>query len=112
MEPGRWLLGTLHTCEIVDAIPNDAVVHWEADGKTYCIRPTIADMDESVWTGDAESNLCHFAGTSAAVWKIGGTFVKAKAWQKGMQLESDTIKFVNSIYSIPTPEVIHCWVDD
>jgi hypothetical protein len=110
-EQDRWLLGTLNTCEIVSTVPNDAIVHWEADGKIYCIRTSTADVDESVWTGDAKNNLCHFAGTSAAVWNIGGAFVKVKAWQKGMQLESDTIEFVNSISRIPTPEVIHCWVD-
>tara|TARA_R110002003_G_scaffold657_3_gene21049 strand:+ start:5675 stop:6337 length:663 start_codon:yes stop_codon:yes gene_type:complete len=29
-----------------------------------------------------------------------------------MQLESDTIQFVNSISSIPTPEIIHSWRDE
>jgi hypothetical protein len=116
-EQDRWLLGRLNTCEIVDTVPNDAAVHWEADGKTYCIRTSTVDVDESVWRrGDAKSNLYHSAGTSAAVWNIGGFFIKVKAWQEGMQLESDTIKFVNSISQnstsrIPTPEVIHCWVD-
>jgi hypothetical protein len=107
----HWLLGTLYVCELVDTVPNDAVVHWEADGNTYCIRTSTADVHDSPQTGDSESNLCHHAGTSAAVWCIGGVFVKVKAWQDGMQLESDTIRFVNSISSVPTPEIVHSWVD-
>jgi hypothetical protein len=111
-EQDRWLLGTHYICEAVDMVPNNAVAHWEADGKTYCIRTSTANVDEWLRTGDSKSDLCHLAGTSAAVWTIGGTYVKVKAWQKGMQLEGDTIKFVNSkVSSIPTPEVIHYWVN-
>ncbi|KAF1936411.1 hypothetical protein EJ02DRAFT_359172, partial [Clathrospora elynae] len=50
-------------------------------------------------------------GTSAAVWNNGGIFVKVKAWRHGMQLGSDTIQFVDSISSIPTPKVVLFWVD-
>ncbi|KAF1938381.1 hypothetical protein EJ02DRAFT_473950 [Clathrospora elynae] len=82
-----WFLGSLYVCELVVDIPNDAMISWEADGNTYC---------------DSARNLFHHAGTSAAVCSIGGTFVKVKAWRRGMQLESDTIKFVNRISSIPT----------
>lgn len=107
----HWLLGSLHVCELVVNVPNDAAVSWEADGNTYCIRKSSADERDSTVLGDSESDRFHHAGTSAAVWKIGGTFVKVKAWRHGMQLESDTIRFVNSISSIPTPKIVLSWVD-
>lgn len=110
--PNRWLLGTRYVCDVLDTIPNDAIAHWQAAGNTYCIRTSTADVDESLRTGDTKSNLCHHAGTSAAVWNFGGIFVKVKAWQNGMQLESDTIQFVNRMSSIPTPEIIYSWRDE
>jgi len=107
----HWLLGSRYVCEHVVYVPNDAVISWEADGNTYCIRKSSADEKNSIILGDSESDRFHHAGTSAAVWNIGGTFVKVKAWRHGMQLESDTIRFVNSISSIPTPEIVFSWVD-
>ena len=42
---------------------------------------------------------------------LGGTFIKVRAWRHGMQFESDTIRFVNGISSVRTPEVLYAWVD-
>lgn len=107
----RWLLGSLYICELVPNVPNDAVVSWEADGNTYCIRRCSSNEQDRTVFCDSESNRVHHAGTSAAVWHIGGTFVKVKAWRKGMQLESSTIQFVNRESSVPTPEIVFSWVD-
>ncbi|KAF2635821.1 hypothetical protein P280DRAFT_461233 [Massarina eburnea CBS 473.64] len=107
----HWSLGSLYVCELVSGVPDDAVISWEADGNTYCIRESSTDEQASAVSGDSGSNRFHHAGTSAAVWNIGGTFVKVKAWRRGMELESDTIRFVNSISSIPTPEIVFSWVD-
>ncbi|KAL5398398.1 hypothetical protein PMIN03_012786 [Paraphaeosphaeria minitans] len=109
-KPNCWLLGSCYACELVDNVPNDAMASWEAGGDTYCIRKASTDNRDSV-LGNSESNRVHHAGTSAAVWNIGGTFVKVKAWRDGMQLEVDTIQFVNRISSIPVPEIVFSWVD-
>ncbi|KAF9732310.1 hypothetical protein PMIN01_09168 [Paraphaeosphaeria minitans] len=98
-KPNCWLLGSSYACELVDNVPNDAMASWNAGGDTYCIRKASTNYRDSV------------LGTSAAVWNIGGTFVKVKAWRDGMQLEVDTIQFVNRISSIPVPEIVFSWVD-
>ena len=62
--------------------------------------------------GSCQDGLIHQAGTSAAVWNIGGVFIKVKAWRSEMQLEGDTIRFVNDLVpSLPTPTVLYSWVD-
>lgn len=109
-KPNYWFLGSLYTCELVVNVPNNAIISWEADGNIYCIHQSSAGKRDSI-LGASESNRVHHAGTSAAVWNIGGTFIKVKAWRDGMQLESDSIRFVNKISSIPTPEIIFSWVD-
>lgn len=38
-------------------------------------------------------------------------FFKVKAWREGMQQESDTIRFINKISTIKTPEVLYSWID-
>ncbi|KAF2789425.1 hypothetical protein K505DRAFT_410352 [Melanomma pulvis-pyrius CBS 109.77] len=86
----HWLLGSLYVCELVNIVPGDA---------------------DSAALGDSEASRCHHAGTSAAVWSIGGTYIKVKAWRDDMQLESDTIRFVNRTCSVATPKVIFSWVD-
>jgi hypothetical protein len=106
-----WLLGSIYVCELVFDVPTDAMTSWEADGNTYCIRKSSKDEQASAESGDSGSDRFHHAGTSAAVWNIGGTFIKVKAWRSEMELESATIQFVNSISSIPTPEIVSSWVD-
>ncbi|TID24162.1 hypothetical protein E6O75_ATG02527 [Venturia nashicola] len=55
----------------------------------------------------------HFAGTSAAAWKIGDAYCKVKSYIPGMEYEADSINFVCSkVPTIPLPEVIHTWVDE
>lgn len=63
--------------------------------------------------GNSKVDLVHEAGTSAAVWCIGtNTFCKVKSWCEGMELESETIQFVqNNAFGITISEVIHTWVD-
>jgi hypothetical protein len=106
-----WILGSLYSCGVVVEVPHDAVTSWETDGNIYCIRKSSVNEHGPDILGDSESNRFHHAGTSAAVWHIGGTFIKVKAWRHGMQLESDAIHFVNSISSVRTPKVLHSWVD-
>ena len=108
---GFWLLGSQYVCEIVVNVPSNAEKSWEANGNTYCIRKSSTKQQRSGTLGDSESDRVYQAGTSAAVWNIGGTFIKVKGWRNGMQLESDTIKFVNTISSIPTPQIVYSWVD-
>ena len=109
----RWLLGSLYVCDLVESVPNDAVTSWQDDGKTYCIRKAAqGSKDLNYDVGDSESQRIHHAGTSAAVWKIGGMIFKVKGWREGMELESDTIRYVNLMApSITTPEVVFTWVD-
>jgi len=102
--PDRWLLGSLYICEVV-SVPSDAAVAiWEENGKTYCIRTSSGDERRGL--NDSAANRIHHAGTSAAVWNIGGMYIKVKAWRQNMQLESDTIRFVKRMSSVPTPEVV------
>lgn len=106
--PDHWLLGSLYVCEVADTVKSESVASWKDNGKTYYVRKS-AESDACL-SGESAPNRVHHAGTSAAVWKIGGTFIKVKAWRSGMQLECDTIQFVKSS-SVPVPEVIVSWVD-
>ncbi|KAJ8116076.1 hypothetical protein OPT61_g2420 [Boeremia exigua] len=105
----RWSLGSMMICEAVKEVPTDALAGWEDKaGVKYCVRelPGLKDA-----TSHPADGLYHQSGTSAAVWTIGGGFIKVKAWRDDMQLESDTIRFVNGRTEIPTPVVIHSWID-
>ncbi|KAF1809755.1 hypothetical protein P152DRAFT_451707 [Eremomyces bilateralis CBS 781.70] len=42
-------------------------------------------------------------------WLLGDAM--AKAWRTEMQLESDTIQFVNRVSSLPTPKIVYSWID-
>jgi len=110
----RWLLGYAVVCEVVSEEPKDALKSWRDDGKLYCLR-TLPETDGTSITprqcGNLQNGLFHHAGTSAAAWNIGGMFIKVEAWRPEMQLESDTIRFVNRVSSLPTPNVIYSWVD-
>jgi len=107
--PDCWLLGSLYVCEVTNTATSNAVTSWMHDGKTYQIRKS--SEDDSGLSNDSAADRIHHAGTSAAVWNIGGTFIKVKAWRSGMQRESDTIHFVKSTSSVPVPEVVFSWVD-
>jgi hypothetical protein len=108
--PDRWLLGSLYTCEVVHTVTDNTITSWEDHGKIYHIRESSKNERSSI-SNDSAAGRIHHAGTSAAVWNIGGTFIKAKAWRRNMQLESDTIEFVKRISSLPIPGVIFSWVD-
>lgn len=104
-----WSFGSMMICEAVERVPPDALANWEDEtGVTYCVRKSFA-IDNA--PTQSTTGLYHQAGTSAAVWNIGGVFIKVKAWRHGMQSESDTIRFVNGLTKIPTPTVIYSWVD-
>jgi Phosphotransferase enzyme family len=111
---GTWLLGSSFVCQIVLEIPDNALKSWKGDdGSTYCLR-SLSGLEKSSFRrecGSTETDRVHHAGTSAAVWSFGGIFVKVKAWRHNMQLESSTIRYVNNISSVPTPEVIFSCVD-
>ncbi|CAK7235593.1 hypothetical protein SCUCBS95973_009319 [Sporothrix curviconia] len=56
--------------------------------------------------------MIYNSGTSGAVWAIGGAIFKAKAWVKDIETEASTLRYVQTRFpSIPTPEIIHDWID-
>jgi hypothetical protein len=96
----------------VSSEEEDDLKSWKGDNGIYILRKLSAKEKFSIPPGQRESSrLIHHAGTSAAVWSLGDVFIKVKAWRLGMQLESSTIGYVNKHTSIPTPEVIHSWID-
>lgn len=108
-----WRLGSRIICEIVSEASECALVSWAGDdGQEYCIREL--SMEEKAMGASAklfEYSPYYHAGTSSAVWNIGGIYFKAKSWCRGMQLESNTIHYVTTISSVPAPQVIYTWVD-
>lgn len=116
----RWSLGSTVICEAVgpggEAAKN-ALAKWEDEaGITYCVwASSTIQVAQTYSTENQKSSdhlkLWHKAGTSAAVWKLRGAFVKVKAWRNGMQLESNTINFVKDCVTVPMPTVIHSWID-
>ena len=113
VSPTRWLLGSTVICEIVESMPNDAFLDWKSEeGDRYCLRwKRYGDETHVKGKATEVEGLVHHAGTSAAVWSFGGIFFKVKAWRNGMQLESDTIRFINKISTIKTPRVLKSWID-
>jgi hypothetical protein len=114
---GNWLLGSSFVCQIVLKVPDDALTSWEGcDRSVYCLR-NLRNLPEDEKSsimrqyGSSECDRVHQAGTSAAVCSFGGIFMKVKAWRPGMQLESNTIRYVNNVSSIPTPEVVYSFLD-
>jgi len=100
VSPTRWLLGsTTVICEIVESMPNDAFLDWKSEeGNRYCLRwKRYGDETHAKGKATEMEGPVRHAGTSAAVWSFGGIFFKVKAWRNGMQLESDTIRFINKI---------------
>lgn len=117
---GHWLLGSTVICEAAEIggeIAKNALAKWEDKaGNKYFVRaPPTMQVAQTHSTKNQTSNghlePFHKAGTSAAVWQLGGAFVKVKAWRDGMQLESNTIEFVKDRVAVPTPTVIHSWID-
>jgi hypothetical protein len=108
---GQWRLGCRVICEAVTEVPEDALKSWQHDGKVYCLRPLSKHDCASTIRGSLKHSLVHQAGTAAAVWNIGGVFVKVKAWRPEMQLETDTIQFVNKVSPFPTPSTVYSWVN-
>lgn len=83
---------------------------WHDGDSTFYLRQRTAhDTSE----GDTEIDRIHLAGTGAAVWCLGGnTICKAKAWREGLQLEDDTIRFVQAnAPEVPVPEILFSWID-
>jgi hypothetical protein len=100
------------TCGVSDK--HGSFCSWTDGSVEYLLgKRTTTDMLNHSIEGDFETGRVHLAGTSAAVWKIGpNVFCKVKAWREGMQLESNTIRFVKEkVPQIPLPEIVGEWVD-
>lgn len=115
-QESQWALQTMMVCER-DPAPSPHIISWaDPSGVRFSVRErTKEERDISSDTPSseaAEGDRIHKAGTGAAVWKLGGAFVKVKAWRKGMELEAETIAFVKQkASSVPVPEVLHSWID-
>lgn len=112
-----WVLGTLMVCEWVLKPQESSIASWtDHDGKLFHVR-AISQEEQELYpanpdTRDHIPDRIHRAGSSAAVWRIGDTFIKVKSWVEGLELESDTIAFVNqTLPSIPVPEILCTWID-
>ncbi|KAK7538815.1 uncharacterized protein J3D65DRAFT_351503 [Phyllosticta citribraziliensis] len=119
--PGRWSLGSAIICEQGFKPHERALVTWEDEnnGHYYSLRKaTEADSPlrphgDVPGTSLPEDHLLHRAGTSSAVWTLGGIVCKVKSWIPGMQLEHETIAFVNKHFSrVPTARVLFAWIDE
>ncbi|KAK7606384.1 kinase-like domain-containing protein [Phyllosticta paracitricarpa] len=116
----RWLLGSAMVCEQGLTPHERALVSWhDENGNCYSVcHATEADgrlRTRGKIPGDAlpEDLLLHQAGTASAVWKLGGTVCKVKSWIPGLQLEHETITFINEHFpSIPTAKVLFAWIDE
>lgn len=113
VHPRRWALGSSMICEMSTTSafkPADAVVDWQDGEKTFYLRRATAnDLSQ----GDPEIGRVHVGGTSAAVWALGdNAFCKVHAWCEGLELEANTIRFVQETApEVPVPEVLYSWVD-
>jgi hypothetical protein len=104
-------MGTRFLCRRVasDDIEN-AIARWkDAEGTLG-----LFEHDGSISPNEQPCNdLVYHAGTSSAVWGIGlEAICKVKTWTRGMEMESDTLAFVQAkAPHIPVPEVIYAWLD-
>ena len=111
--PHAWSLGSSIICEGInkeEAAPANAIVDWRDGDSTFYLRQRNAtDLVE----GDSAIDRIHTGGTSAAVWCLGeDIFCKVHAWYKGLELEANTIRFVQEkAPEVPIPEVIYSWID-
>lgn len=112
-----WVLGTLMLCEGVSKLQDESITSWtDHNGDLFRVRPISREEQElypaNPDTRDHIPDRIHRAGSSAACWRIGDTFIKVKSWVEGMELESDAIAFVKQRNpSIPVPEVLATWID-
>lgn len=99
-------------CQGVADPPCDAVASWQNDEElTICLRP-IEKASRGRTNGFVPEPV-YQAGTSGAVWAVGGVFCKAKARVKGMETEADTLGYVLERFDhIPMPETVYDWVDE
>ncbi|KAE9989986.1 hypothetical protein EG327_001998 [Venturia inaequalis] len=114
ISPDVWMLGSKMICERIRAVGGNCVASWsDESGNLFQLRQQQTSAQDLV---DAEIDAhrrIHFAGTSAAAWKIGDAYCKVKSYVPGMEYEADSISFFRSkVPAIPLPEVIHSWVDE
>jgi hypothetical protein len=109
-----WLIGSVMICERNGIETEDCIASWiDESGATFHLREENNHVFESVDASCSAQDRVHFAGTSAAVWKIGGVYFKVKSHISLMEKEADIISFVQSkAPAIPLPVVIHTWVDE
>lgn len=111
--PHRWTLGSSTICERIgnsEAKPASALIDWQDGSDTFYLRSrTPNDLSG----GDSEIDRMHVGGTSAAVWCLGeNAFCKVHAWREGLELEANTIRFVEEMApEVPVPEIIYSWID-
>ena len=113
LTPDRWMLGSSKVCErVTTQKSSNVIISWQDGDGTFYLRERV-EGDLLLPENHLETGLVHVGGTSAAVWSIGNNaFCKVKAWCEGLELESETIRFVGrNVRCIPLPEVIYSWVD-
>ncbi|KAF1352487.1 kinase-like domain-containing protein [Delphinella strobiligena] len=96
----------------------DAVCRWTEGNREYSLRlltheSPICGSDNAAGLDLVQPVYRGEQMESHGVWFIGNSAVlKAKPWLQNMELESDTISFVNKCFpDVPTPTVIHSWID-
>jgi len=101
-------------CERNGIETENCIASWSDDsGATFRLREESSHIFESIDASCSAQDRVHFAGTSAAVWKIGGVYIKVKSHISLSEQEADTISFVQAKASaIPLPVVVHTWIDE
>uniref|UniRef100_A0A8H7NQ32 Aminoglycoside phosphotransferase domain-containing protein n=1 Tax=Bionectria ochroleuca TaxID=29856 RepID=A0A8H7NQ32_BIOOC len=112
--PNAWKLGDLIICERVGTGPVNgaAVTSWrDEEGILWYLRRG-RKSDTRYFGAGRYAPPYHRSGTSGAIWKLGGMYVKVKAWSDGLDPESDTLKIIHETCpGVPVPQVIAHWVD-
>ncbi|VUC36996.1 unnamed protein product [Clonostachys rosea] len=112
--PNAWRLGELIICERVGTGPvnGSAITTWRDDEGVLWYLRKGRRSDTRYYPNGRFAVPYHRSGTSGAIWKLGGMYVKVKSWSDGMDPEADTLKLVHdSCPGVPIPTVIAHWVD-
>ncbi|KAL1845356.1 hypothetical protein VTK73DRAFT_625 [Phialemonium thermophilum] len=110
LQPHVWIVGSSVLCEKVAVVPDGVLASWnDRDGSHYCLRPIDDAACEQAASGPYAP--LHSAGTSGAVWVLGGALCKAKAWVDGIETEAETLGFVRKTFDVLVPEVLYEWID-
>jgi hypothetical protein len=92
-----WILGSSMICERNAIETENCVGSWSDDSRAiFRLRKENNHVFRSVDTSCSAQDRVHFAGTSAAGWKIRGVYFKVKSYISVIEQEADTISFVQS----------------